>query len=221
MPEIRLLVVDDHAVVRKGICLLLEDEPGILIVGEAADGQEALEKIGSLQPTIVMLDLTMPGLSGLETSQRISAQYPAVRPLIFSMHHNQDYMVSAVENGAWGFLLKDMGKEEILRAIRAVASGEKYFPPQISGLIITALMNRTANVRVPPASPPPTGVLTQLSRKEQQILQMISNGMNSREIAEQLQLSIRTVTNHRANMLRKTKVRNTVELVRLSIEERQ
>lgn len=219
MTEIRLLVVDDHAVVRQGICTLLEDEPGIVIVGEAAEGQEALQKIEALHPTIVLLDLTMPGLSGLETSRRITAQHPAVRPLIFSMHNNQDYMVSAVENGAWGFLLKDMGKEEILRALRAVAGGEKYFPPQISGLIITALMSKSSQVRPPVASTTQPGVLTKLSKKEQQILQMISDGMNSREIAGQLQLSIRTVTNHRANMLRKTKVRNTVELVRLSIEE--
>ena len=144
MPEIRLLIVDDHAVVRKGICTLLEDEPDLTIVGEAADGSEALAQLEALQPTIVLLDLTMPGMSGLETARRISAQFPTVRPLIFSMHNHQDYLVAAVEAGAWGFLLKDMGKEEIMRALRAVAAGEKYFPPQISGLIIHALMNKNA-----------------------------------------------------------------------------
>jgi DNA-binding NarL/FixJ family response regulator len=227
MPEIRLLIVDDHAVVRKGISTLLEDEPGLRIVGEAADGEEALERIRTLQPTIVMLDLTMPGMSGLETARHISSQFPAVRPLIFSMHNNQDYMVSAVEAGAWGFLLKDMGKEEIMRALRAVAGGEKYFPSQISGLIINALMSKNAKPTRPtskrpvPTGTPTAGITSKLSKKEQQILHFIADGLNSREIAEQLQLSIRTVTNHRANMLRKTKVKNTVELVRLAIEERQ
>lgn len=221
MPEIRLLVVDDHAVVRKGIRLLLEDEPDLVIVGEAADGLEALEKIAALHPTIVLLDLTMPGLSGLETARRITTEYPAVRSLIFSMHHNEDYMLSAVENGSWGYLLKETGKEEIVRALRTVAGGERYFPPQISGLIVQALLTRQARPPAKPGRVAPTGVVGKLSKKEQQVLQMITAGLSSREIAEQLGLSIRTVTNHRANMLRKTKVKNTVELVRLSIEEKQ
>lgn len=223
MPAIRLLIVDDHAVVRRGISTLLEDEPGIVVVGEAADGPEALRQMEALAPTIVMLDLTMPGMSGLEVARRLSAQFPKVRPIIFSMHHNQDYFVSAVESGAWGYLLKDTGKEEILRALRAVAAGEKYFPPEISGLIIHALMNKTGSARgsTRPAVPGPAGVWGKLSKKEQQILQMIADGLNSREIADQLGLSIRTVTNHRANMLRKTKVKNTVELVRMAVEEKR
>lgn len=215
--KIRLLIADDHAVVRRGLMTLLEDEPDLDIVGEATDGQDAVEKTAALKPDIVLLDLTMPRLSGLEAAKILTARHPAARPLVFSMHNNQEYIVNAVEAGAWGYLLKDTTKEEILHAIHAVAGGEKYFPPQISVALAEALQQKSRGRQPTKAA---TG-LSLLSRQERHVLQFIADGLSSREIADKLGLSIRTVSNHRANMLRKTKVKNTVELVRMAVEERK
>lgn len=215
--KIRLLIADDHAVVRKGLMTLLEDETDLDIVGEATDGQDAVEKTAALRPDVVLLDLTMPRLSGLEAARILTARHPTTRPLVFSMHNNQEYIVNAVEAGAWGYLLKDTTKEEILHAIHAVAGGEKYFPPQVSVALAEALQQKNRSR----SAPRPESGLKLLSRQERHILQFIAEGLSSREIADKLGLSIRTVSNHRANMLRKTKVKNTVELVRLALEERR
>lgn len=199
--------------------MLLEDEDSVEIVGEAADGQEAIDRIPETKPDVVMLDITMPNVSGIEAAKTIAQQYSSVKSLIFSMHNNQDYILKSVESGASGYLLKDTTKEEILLALQKVSQGEKYFPPTISSVFVDALLGRSrgrAASRGGDDSP-----LSKLSRKERQILSMIAEGLNSREIAEKLGLSIRTVTNHRANMLRKTKVKNTVELVRIAVEEKK
>ncbi|OZI08648.1 DNA-binding response regulator [Siphonobacter sp. BAB-5385] len=219
MAKIRVLVADDHTVVRKGLRMLLADEDSVEIVGEAADGQEALEKIPETKPDVVILDISMPRLSGIEAAKAIAQQYSTVKALIFSMHNNQDYILKSVESGAAGYLLKDTDKEEILLALQKVSQGDKYFPPTISSVFVDALLGRSRGrtaTRGNDDSP-----LSKLSRKERQILTMIAEGLNSREIAEKLNLSIRTVTNHRANMLRKTKVKNTVELVRIAVEEKK
>ncbi|MFT4031465.1 MAG: response regulator transcription factor [Siphonobacter sp.] len=219
MGKIRVLIADDHLVVRKGIRMLLEDENSIEIVGEAADGQDALDKIAEIKPDVVLLDISMPGLNGMDAAKAIAQQYSTVKPLIFSVHNNQEYILKSVESGAAGYLLKDSTKDEILTAIQKVSQGEKYFPPTISSVFVDALLGRSrgrGSMRNGDDSP-----LSKLSRKERQILSMIAEGLNSREISEKLGLSIRTVTNHRANMLRKTKVKNTVELVRIAVEEKK
>lgn len=215
--KIKLMIVDDHAVVRKGIVNLLEDEANIEIVGEAADGIEALEGIKDLKPTIVLLDLSMPRMTGFEVAKIISQKHTAVRSLIFSMHNNQEYMVQAVENGAMGYLLKDTSKEEILKALDTVAAGNKYFPPTVSAMIIDGLLNQKKNGGAN-AKKEASAITNVLSKQEKVILNYIVEGLNSQEISEKLQLSVRTVSNHRANILRKTQVKNTAELVRLAVE---
>ncbi|GAB3514409.1 response regulator [Emticicia fontis] len=215
--KIKLMIVDDHAVVRKGIINLLEDEENIDIVGEASDGIEALEGIKDLKPNIILLDLSMPKMTGFEVAKIISQKYSAVRSIIFSMHNNQEYMVQAVENGAMGYLLKDTSKEEILRALDTVASGNKYFPPTVSAMIIDGLMNQKKN-NGSSTSKEASAIVNVLSKQEKVILNYIVEGLNSQEISEKLKLSVRTVSNHRANILRKTQVKNTAELVRLAVE---
>lgn len=215
--KIKLMIVDDHAVVRKGIINLLEDEANIEIVGEAADGVEALEGIKDLKPTIVLLDLSMPRMTGFEVAKIISQKHTNVRSLIFSMHNNQEYMVQAVENGAMGYLLKDTSKEEILKALDTVAAGNKYFPPTVSAMIIDGLLNQKKNGGAN-AKKETSAITNVLSKQEKVILNYIVEGLNSQEISEKLQLSVRTVSNHRANILRKTQVKNTAELVRLAVE---
>jgi len=215
--KIKLMVVDDHAVVRRGIINLLEDEENIEIIGEAADGTEALEGIKELKPDIVLLDLSMPKMTGFEVARIISQKYPSVKPLIFSMHNNQEYMVTAVENGAMGYLLKDTSKDEILKALDIVAGGQKYFPPTVSAMIIDGLLNQRKNNTVT-IRKEASAIVDTLSKQEKVILSFIVEGLSSQEISEKLNLSVRTVSNHRANILRKTQVRNTAELVRLAVE---
>ena len=213
MNPITILLADDHDVVRKGMKMLLEDETDVKVIGEASDGLEAIEKVKLLMPNVVILDLTMPRMTGIEAAKIISEQYPAVKILIFSMHNNREYILSSVENGANGYLLKDTGKEELMRAIKVVSEGRKYFPPEISEVIIDELLAKTASSQDNSGKP----IFQKITPKEKQILGMIVQGFNSREIADKLFLSIRTVDNHRANMMKKTKAKNTADLVMMAI----
>ena len=213
MNPITILLADDHDVVRKGMKMLLEDETDVKIVGEAYDGLDAIEKVKMLMPNVVILDLTMPRMTGIEAAKIISEEYPDVKILIFSMHNNREYIISSVENGANGYLLKDTGKQELMRAIKAVSDGRKYFPPEISEVIIDELLAKTASNQDNSDKP----IFQKITPKEKQILGMIVQGFNSREIADKLFLSIRTVDNHRANMMKKTKAKNTADLVMMAI----
>lgn len=214
--KIKIILADDHAVVRKGLKMLLEEEELIEIIGEAVDGVDAVDKISVLLPNIVILDLTMPNLGGIEATKIIAAKFPMVKIIIFSMHNNSDYIIKSVENGAHGYLMKDSGKDEIMKAIFAVMSGKKYFPTDISTLIIDDLLlkNKKINKETEPNS---SIIYTQITAKEKQILEQIILGKSSKEIAENLQLSIRTVDNHRANMMKKTKAKNTADLVKMAV----
>ena len=213
MNPITILLADDHDVVRKGMKMLLEDETDVTVIGEASDGLEAIEKVKNLMPNVVILDLTMPRMNGIEAARIISEEYPDVKILIFSMHNNREYIVSSVENGANGYLLKDTGKEELMKAIKVVSEGRKYFPPEISEVIIDELLAKTASQQDNSGKP----IFQKITPKEKQILGMIVQGLNSREIADKLFLSIRTVDNHRANMMKKTKAKNTADLVMMAI----
>ncbi len=212
MNTITILLADDHDVVRRGMKMLLEDEEGIKVVGEASDGLDAIEKVKLLMPNVVILDLTMPKMTGIEAAKIISEEYPNVKILIFSMHHSKEYIVSSVENGAKGYLLKDTGKDELLKAIKAVSEGRKYFPPEISEVIINELLAKNSGVQeeIRP-------IFEKITPKEKQILGLIVQGFNSREMADKLFLSIRTVDNHRANMMKKVKAKNTADLVKMAI----
>lgn len=213
MNPITVLLADDHDVVRKGMKMLLEDEESVKVIGEAFDGLDAIEKVKLLSPNVVILDLTMPRMTGIEAAKIISEEYPEVRILIFSMHNNREYIINSVENGANGYLLKDTGKEELMRAINVVSEGRKYFPPEISEVIIDELLSKTSGNQ-PDTSRP---IFQKITPKEKQILEHIVQGYNSREIADKLFLSIRTVDNHRANMMKKTKAKNTADLVKMAI----
>lgn len=215
MAEIRVLLVDDHEVVRKGMSFLLEDEEGLEIVGEAGGGREALEKIPLLNPNLVLLDINMPEMNGIETAAHISKRFPKVRILIFSMHNDPDYILKSIENKVDGYILKDAEKEEIVKAMNTVHRGEKYFPPEVSAILVSAMQGNSGNK----LSKPSKKVLGVLSKKETEVLKYIAAGKSSKEIAEKLGLSIRTVSNHRANMLKKTMLNNTAELVRMASTE--
>jgi DNA-binding NarL/FixJ family response regulator len=216
MSKIKILLVDDHDVVRKGIKTLLESEANIEIIGEAKDGMDAINKVETLAPNIIIMDLTMPNMSGIVATKIITEKYREVRVIIFSMHNNSEYIIKSVENGAFGYMMKESGKEEILKAIFTVSEGKKYFPIEISTVIIDDLLYK--NKKRPTYNFEPNGnIFTLITHKEKEILEYIIQGKNSREIADNLNLSIRTVDNHRANMMKKTKAKNTADLVKMAI----
>lgn len=221
MIQTRLMLVDDHSIVRDGIRLLLEQADGLLIIDEANDGEEALEKLkkqalGGKEnlPDVILMDISLPGMSGIQATQLISKQYKSARVLMLSMHNNEDYILRSVEAGAQGYILKDSSSDEMVKAIRAIATGDKYYSSPVAQIILSGYMQQLKKdpkaVRAHPAS--------RLSNKEKEILRYLIDGMSSREIAAKLQLSVRTVDNHRANMMRRLQVRNAAELVRMAVE---
>ena len=217
---IRILVADDHSVVRKGIRLLLEDEADMQIVGEAADGDEALELLSDTKADVLLLDITMPRMSGIEALKVVSQQYPSVRTVMFSMHNNPDYILKAVQNGAAGYLLKDTGQEEILQAVRSVVNGDLYYPPNASSIIIQHFMLAGANQNPesPLSSSRRPSVWDKITAREAQILTCIVDGMSSPEIADHFGISPNTVANQRASIIRKAGVKNTADLIRMTLE---
>lgn len=219
---IRILVVDDHSVVRQGIITLLEDEEDILIVGEASDGDEVLENVAKLNPDVVLLDLTMPRMSGIDAIKLLVPTFPKVRILVFSMHNNPDYIISAVTSGAAGYLQKDTGRDEILKAVRSVAAGELYYPPNASSIIIRSLILPKKEQEIVETKPGnPASVWNKMTPREQQILQCLTEGMSSKDIAEHFTISSNTVANQRASIMRKANVKNTAELIGLALRDRE
>ncbi|MBD2752123.1 response regulator transcription factor [Spirosoma validum] len=220
--SIRILVADDHSVVRKGIRMLLEDEADMQIIGEASDGDEAIEMLSNIEPDVLLLDITMPRMSGIEALKVISQQYPKVRTLMFSMHNNPDYILKAVQNGAAGYLLKDTGQEEILQAVRSVVNGDLYYPANASSVIIQhfILLNNSHKKESVVLSPKTPSVWNKITSREAQILTCLIDGMSSPEIAEKFGISANTVANQRASIIRKAGVKNTVDLIRKALEDK-
>jgi DNA-binding NarL/FixJ family response regulator len=221
---IRILLADDHSVVRKGIRMLLEDEADIQIVGEVADGDEAIDQVAAIKPDVLLLDITMPRMSGIDALKVISQQFPKVKTVMFSMHNNPDYILKAVQNGAAGYLLKDTTPEEILRAVRTVISGELYYPPNASSIIIRQLVlpnvsqqKKEEQTYSPRAS---SSVWNKITTREAQILTCLIEGLSSPEIAERFGISANTVANQRASIIRKAGVKNTIDLIRIALEEK-
>ena len=201
--------------------MLLEDEADMQIIGEASDGDEAIDMLSTVQTDVLLLDITMPRMSGIEALKVVSQQYPRVRTLMFSMHNDPDYILKAVENGAVGYLLKDTGQEEILRAVRSVVNGDLYYPPNASSVIIQhlILINKSQQKPGVIAGPKPPSVWNKITSREAQILTCLIDGMSSPEIAEKFGISANTVANQRASIIRKAGVKNTVDLIRVALHE--
>ena len=214
MDTIKVILADDHEIVRNGIKALLENEQGIEVVAEASDGQEALEKIKQYKPDVAILDIRMPVLNGIDTTLRVPNYSKATKVLVLSMHDDEDYITKSIENGAYGYLLKDSSKFEFVKAIRSVYEGHKYFSGAISDILINYVKGGTSSVTDTSSPMNGNGADSfQLSKREIQILGLLYNGTNNKEIADQLGKSIRTIETHRFNIMKKLDVNNISDLL--------
>jgi DNA-binding NarL/FixJ family response regulator len=210
VPVIRVLVADDHAIVRTGIRHVLETEPGFSVVAEASNGAEALALATELLPDVAVLDISMPGMSGLQTAAELRRRAPDTRILMLSMHDNTEYVLESLRAGVHGYLLKDAAATELRGAIRAVRRGESFFSPAIAGRLGAVLRGDPEGGRA--------AGLAQLSTRERQVLVGIAQGRTNREIALELGISHRTVETHRESLMRKLGVRTVAGLTRLALE---
>jgi DNA-binding NarL/FixJ family response regulator len=208
---IKVLLADDHRVVLQGLIALLEDEPDITVVGEASDGIEALELTVKYKPDILVMDLMMPNLSGLEVARLLEKKNNPTKVIILSMHDSEPYVVQALKFGVKGYIPKDSSAEELVRAIHQVANDERYLSSSISYRVIDSLINRVDSGGLDPYDT--------LTERERAVFQMVAEGESSTEIAERLSISPRTVETHRANMMRKLALKTQTDVVRFAIKK--
>lgn len=208
MTPIRVLLADDHTLVRAGIRGLLQGLADVEVVGEAGDGQEALRLAESLRPDVVLLDVGMPGLNGLEVAGRIGAFDASIRVVILSMHPSEEYVLRALRAGCAGYLLKAAAVSELEVAVRAVARGETYLSPAVSKRVVDDYVSRTGGAADP---------LDALTPRQREVLQLAAEGLSSKEIAQRLGLSYRTVEAHRAQLMERLGVHDLAGLVRFAV----
>ena len=215
MSKINVLLADDHVLVRNGIKSMLESEADINVVGEASDGAEAVESVKKLKPDIVILDIRMPRMTGLEAAAKLRQAVPGVKSVILSMHDSEEYVIEALNAGAFGYLLKDTDKFEFIKALKQINTGTKNF----SGAVSNVLANRILNSR--PAVPATTTKHDpyHLTRREKEILRLVVDGKQNKEIAESMGKSVRTIETHRFNIMKKMDVNNAVDMINKSLRE--
>lgn len=208
MSAIRVLLADDHALVRSGIRMVLESFEGVQVVAEAEDGRSVLGLVETLRPDVALLDISMPELNGLETAARIRSGFARTRVVILSMHAGVDYVLQAFRAGASGYLLKDATPPELEFALRAVARGETYISPRISGVVLEQFIQTTDGAKSP---------LESLTSRQREILQLIAEGRSTKQIAARLGVSIKTVETHRAQLMQRLDIHDLAGLVRFAV----
>lgn len=207
--RIRILIVDDHTILRAGIRVLLELYPDLEVVGEAGDGETALARCRELQPDVVLMDIAMPGMSGLIATRQLVESCPHSRVLILTQHENKEYILSALKVGAAGYILKRAADTELVTAIRTVAAGKSYLDPNVTGIVVE-------NLRQQPDTTS-TDLYETLSDREREVLLLLAQGRTLREIGDILHLSPKTVDFHRANIMEKLGLKNRAELMQYAL----
>ena len=208
--EITIVLADDHKVVRQGLRAILEAEPAFHVIGEAGSGLEAVRLLERLKPDVLVLDLMIPEISGLEVTRQVRTRSPKTRVVILSMHRDKSYVLEALRNGAAGYVLKDSSAEELIKAIQEAAANRRYLSPPLSDSAVDAYVQQ--------ASAAGTDVYDSLSSREREVFQLAAEGRANKEIGKMLFISPRTVEIHRANMMAKLGLRNHTEVIRYALK---
>ena len=208
---IKIVLADDHRIMRQGLRALLTAEPDFEIAGEASTGLEAVQLVEKLKPHVLVTDMMMPELNGMEVTRQVGQRSPDTRVVVLSMHKNEAYVLQALRNGASGYVLKDSSLEDLVRAVRDVLVGKRYLSDPISERVIELYIEREKGT----ALDDPYETLT---NREREVLQMVAEGMSSTEIAERLFIGVRTVETHRANMMHKLNLKNQADVIRYAFQ---
>lgn len=211
-PRIQILLVDDHTIVREALASLLALDPQILVIGAAGNGTDALRLVATLQPDVVLLDLSLPGMHGTEIIRQVRLSHPTVKCLVLTVHMSEPIVRAALHSGAAGYLLKESSFEELRTAIHSVAQGKTYLSPMITDKVLCGYLGKQ------PKLPSEEGPWQRLSDREREVLKLVAEGATSKEIAESLCISVRTVEKHRASLMAKLNLRTTAGLTAYAIK---
>lgn len=209
MKPLRIVLAEDHTLVRAGLRTLLQQLEQVIVVGEAADGREAVALAKTHKPDMILMDISMPGLNGLEATRQVRKELPDVRVVILSMHSSEEHVMQALRAGASGYLLKESAPLELELALRSVARGETYLSPPISRQVIEGYMQRVSDTT--------QDALASLSARQREVLQLVAEGNSSKEIARRLNLSVKTIETHRTQLMERLQIRDVAGLVRFAI----
>jgi DNA-binding NarL/FixJ family response regulator len=212
MNNIRVLLADDHIIMRKGLRLLLERQPNITVVGEASDGRQCVELAQAEKPDVVIMDLAMPNLNGIEAARQIVAQNPEIAVAVLSMHSDESYVIRALKAGARAYLLKDSAESDLIGAIGALSEGKSFFSPAISRLLVEDYMRALERKGVEDS-------YELLTTREREILQLLAEGKSNKEVANMLNLSLYTVETHRTHILQKLNLHTVPELILYAVRK--
>lgn len=213
-PKTTLVLADDHHIIRQSLKVLLETQGNISVVAEAGNGIEAVEAVEKLKPDVLVLDLFMPVLNGLEVLRQLSRSAGSTRSIILSMHATEGYVLEALKCGAWGYVLKQSTSANLLHAVKEVSAGRRYLSPPLSDRAIEAYVAKASSGH------PAAAMRGPITIREAEVLNLIADGKTNAEIAGQLNISVRTVEHHRASLMRKLKCRNKAELIRYALDQR-
>jgi two-component system response regulator NreC len=211
MAKIRVLLVEDHTVVRQGLRRILELDPAVEIVGEVGDGRAALEAVQRLKPGVAIIDISLPELNGIEVTRQLAKAAPATKVLILSMHADDAYIRQSLRAGAQGYLLKDADDNDLLKAVTALDAGGSYFSPAVSKVLLNGYLQDGAS----PADEEMSG----LSGREREVLQLVAEGKSNKEVAQVLSVAVSTVESHRKHIMDKLDLHNTAEIVRFAVRK--
>jgi len=208
---ITILLVDDHKIVFESLQSLLDEQPDMRVVGWAENGRDAVAKVKELEPAVVIMDVAMPGLNGIEATQQITRHYPETKIIALSMHAEKQFVTGILSAGASGYLTKNCSSDELVNAIRSVAANKKYLSPDIAGVVIEESLNHPSDTG--------TSSSSILTMREREVLQLIVEGNTVKQIAERLYLSIKTIHTHRNQIMQKLNLHSTAELTKFAIRE--